>query len=74
MEWWQDIDDKPNNWDFEWMPLVETEDIAVVTGRTRYLSPPATYRNLFVIRFDEDGRCTDFTEWWIEEEGGVEEE
>jgi hypothetical protein len=56
------------------MPLVETEDIAVVTGRTRYLSPPATYRNLFVIRFDEDGRCTDFTEWWIEEEGGVEEE
>jgi hypothetical protein len=74
VEWWQDIDDKPNNWDFEWMPLVETEDIAVVTGRTRYLSPPATYRNLFVIRFDEDGRCTDFTEWWIEEEGGVEEE
>jgi hypothetical protein len=69
IEWWQDINDNPDNWDFEWMPLVETEEMAIVTGTTRYLNPPATYRNLFVIRFDDDGRCTDFTEWYIEEEG-----
>jgi hypothetical protein len=42
--------------------------MAVVTGTTRYLDPPASYRNLFIIRFDDDGRCTDFTEWYIEED------
>ncbi len=68
IEWWKDIDDTPGNWEFEWMPLVETDDMAIVTATTRYREPPASYRNLFVIRFDEDGLCTDFTEWYIEEE------
>ena len=66
--WWQEIGDDEDNWEFEWLPLVETDDLAVVTGRTRYLEPPLSYRNLFVIRFDEDGRCYDFTEWYIEED------
>ncbi len=66
--WWQEVGDEPDNWDFEWLPLVETEDMAVITGITRYEEPAASYRNLFVIRFDEEGRCTDFTEWYIEEE------
>lgn len=65
---WQDIDDDEDNWEFRWRPLVETDDLAVITGSTRYLDPPAAYRNLFVIRFAPDGRCYDFTEWYIEEE------
>lgn len=65
---WQEIDDSEDNWDFEWLPLVETNELAVVTGRTHYSDPPASYRNLFVIRFAEDGRCYDFTEWYIEED------
>jgi hypothetical protein len=69
VEWWRGLEDDPDNWDFEWMPLVESEEIAVVTGITRYLDPPATYRNLFVIKFDSDGLCRDFTEWYIEEQG-----
>ncbi len=68
VDWWQDIDDTPGNWDFEWVPLVETEDLAVVTAVTRYNEPPASYRNLFVIKFDEHDLCVDFTEWYIEEE------
>lgn len=67
---WQEIDDKEDNWDFEWLPLVETDDLAVVTGRTRYFEPELSYRNLFVIRFADDGRCSDFTEWYIEEDPG----
>lgn len=67
---WQEIDDHEDNWTFEWIPLVETDDLAVVTGRTRYSEPPLSYRNLFIIRFAEDGRCSDFTEWYIEEEAG----
>jgi hypothetical protein len=62
------IDDQEDNWDFEWAPLVETDDLAVVTARTSYFEPPLKYRNLFIIRFDEDGRCSDFTEWYIEED------
>jgi len=65
---WQEIDDNEDNWDFEWQPLVDSEEVAVITGRTRYLDPPTSYRNLFVIRFADDGRCYDFTEWYIEEE------
>lgn len=65
---WVAIADDPANWEFEWVSLVETDDLAVVTGRTRYLDPPASYRNLFVIRFDAEGRCRDFTEWYIEED------
>ncbi|HEX9863742.1 MAG TPA: nuclear transport factor 2 family protein [Acidimicrobiia bacterium] len=68
VEWWRAADDDPDNWDFEWLPLVESDDIAVVTGATRYFEPPASYRNLFVIKFDEFDRCRDFTEWYIEEE------
>lgn len=65
---WVEIDDTPGNWEFEWTSVVETDDLAVVTGRTRYLDPPSSYRNLFVIRFDGEDRCDDFTEWWIDEE------
>jgi hypothetical protein len=68
VDWWQDIDDRSDNWDFEWLPLVETDDIAVITGTTRYFDPATSFRNLFVIKFDEHDRCRDFTEWYIEEE------
>lgn len=64
---WQEIDDSEDNWDFEWQPVVETDELAVVKGRTNYFDPPISYRNLFIIRFAEDGRCSDFTEWYIEE-------
>lgn len=64
---WQAIADDEDNWDFQWQPVVETEAIAVIKGRTNYFDPPTSYRNLFVIRFAEDGRCYDFTEWYIEE-------
>jgi len=67
---WQEIDDQEENWDFEWLPLVETDDLAVITGRTSYLEPAESFRNLFVIRFAPDGRCYDFTEWYVEEEPG----
>ncbi|MFO7300084.1 MAG: nuclear transport factor 2 family protein [Actinomycetes bacterium] len=66
--WVDRVTSDGDDWEFEWQPLVETDEIAVVTGRTRYEDPPASYRNLFVIKFDESGRCYDFTEWWIEEE------
>ena len=45
-------------------------DTVVATGTTRYREAaggPITriYDNCFVMRFDEDGRCQDFTEYYI---------
>ncbi|HLF61950.1 MAG TPA: nuclear transport factor 2 family protein [Acidimicrobiia bacterium] len=68
IEFWLEIDDQEDNWDFEWLPLIENDDLAVITGATTYFDPAATIRNLFVIRFAPDGRCRDFTEWYIEED------
>lgn len=68
VEWWLETGADPDNWDFDWLPLVETDDLAVITATTRYSDPEASYRNLFVIKFDESGLCRDFTEWYIEEE------
>lgn len=65
---WIEIGDTPGNWDFQWIPLVETDELAVVVANTEYREPPMSYRNLFVIRFDSEGRCEDFTEWYIEED------
>lgn len=67
---WQEMADSEDNWDFEWLPLVETDDLAVITGKTNYFEPATSFRNLFVIRFAPDGRCYDFTEWYIEEDTG----
>jgi hypothetical protein len=42
--------------------------VAVVQGETAYHDePPRTYSNLWVIRLAGDGRCSQFTEWWMEQ-------
>ena len=40
-------------------------DRAVATGETRY-DDGQTFSNLFVLAFDGDGRCREFTEWYME--------
>jgi hypothetical protein len=62
--------DEPGQARFTWKPLAVTDDLAVVQGETVYPDPPLTYSNLWVIRLDRDGRCTEFTEWWMEQPAG----
>jgi hypothetical protein len=38
----------------------------VVQGETIYRQPPQTYSNMWVIRLDDSGRCSEFTEWWMD--------
>lgn len=65
---WQDIGDEPGSWTFDWEPLVDQPDLGIITGRTVYADEDArSYRNLWVLRFETDHRCHEFTEWWIEE-------
>jgi uncharacterized protein (TIGR02246 family) len=63
---WLDRKDEPGDIQFRWHPLTVTPEVAVVQGTTVYRDPPRTYSNLWVIRLDAEGRCTEFTEWWMQ--------
>jgi hypothetical protein len=63
---WLDRKDQPGDWTFEWRPLVETSELAIITGTTTYREPALAYSNLWVLRLGEDGRCREFTEWWMD--------
>jgi ketosteroid isomerase-like protein len=66
---WQSDRDAPGSWEARYEPLAVEGDLAVVTGRTRYRQRDGAtrkeYWNCFVLRFDRDGRCAEFTEWFM---------
>ena len=61
---WLEHKDEPGETSFDWEPLSITDEVAVISGTTRY--PESTYSNLWVIKLDADGRCREFSEWWME--------
>lgn len=65
---WLGRKDHPGEWEFSYEPLMATEELGIVRGWTRYRDPPSEYSNLWLIRLDDDGRCWQFTEWWMEHE------
>ena len=58
--------DEAGSWAAAYRPLLIEGDRAVATGETRYADGKA-YSNLFVMRFDGDGRCSEFVEWYMEQ-------
>ena len=56
--------DAPGSWEASYRPLLLAGERAVATGSTRY-SDDKSYENLFLLRFDADGLCADFTEWYL---------
>jgi hypothetical protein len=65
VEQWLARKDEPGQYTFAWQPLVETPELAMITGTAAYREPPIVYSNLWVVRLDADGRCREFTEWWM---------
>jgi ketosteroid isomerase-like protein len=67
---WLEQPDAPDSWECQYRPLLVDGNLAVATGWTRYKAsttrPAREYRNLFVIRFDGQRRCREFTEWFME--------
>ena len=61
--------DEPGETTFDWRPVAVTDEVAIVHGTTTY--PDTTYSNLWVLRLDAEGRCADFTEWWMEHPVGT---
>jgi len=64
---WIEGQDEPGTWSFTYEVLGATENYGFVQGWTHYTSPPRLYHNLWVIALDGDGRCREFTEWFMQE-------
>lgn len=62
---WIEHKDEPGSWQAQFEPLIVHENLAIVTGSVDYTNAER-YSNLWVVRFDDDGRCADYTEWWME--------
>ena len=66
--WLQNPDD-PESWEMRCEPLAVNGDLGVARCLTSYRAsssePARQYSNIFVVRLDEAGRATDFTEWFV---------
>jgi ketosteroid isomerase-like protein len=69
---WLEEPDAPENWDASYEPYAVDGDRAVAIGTSWYAAadgePEKTYVNAFLLRFDPDGRCSEFTEYYMREE------
>lgn len=61
---WLEEQDQPGSWEAHYRTSLVEGDRAVATGTTSYASGEV-YWNLWVLRFDGEGRCTDFVEWFM---------
>ena len=72
---WIDDPDDAGSYEAAYEPVAIDGDTAVVTGSSTYTDPDGSVRtifdNCFVIRFGPDGRCTEFTEWFMERPAGA---
>jgi ketosteroid isomerase-like protein len=61
--------DDPGSWTAEYHPWAIDGDRAVAVGVSRYLDADGAvereYHNVFLCRFDAEGRCREFTEVFI---------
>ena len=68
---WLEEPDPPDSWEAKYEPYAVEGDRAVAVGFSRYLAtdsaPEKTYHNAYLLRFDPDGRCAEFHEFYMEE-------
>jgi hypothetical protein len=67
--WLEDEPDEPGTYDGSYRAVAVDGDTAVAVGQSTYTSPERVYDNCYVMRFDDDGRCREFTEWFMERKG-----
>jgi ketosteroid isomerase-like protein len=62
--------DEPGTYDATYAPVAVDGDVVVARGSTTYRQVPGgpvhrVYDNCFVMRFDDGGRCREFTEFYV---------
>jgi ketosteroid isomerase-like protein len=63
--------DEPGTYDASYRAVAADGDVAVAVGSSSYSSKPGgpverVFDNCFVLRFDSAGRCSEYTEWFVE--------
>ncbi|MEO6797687.1 MAG: nuclear transport factor 2 family protein [Candidatus Dormibacter sp.] len=72
---WVDDQDPPGTYDASYEPIAIDADLAVAQGRSRYFKDASkseldrVFDNLFLIQFDDQGRCRSFREWFMSPRG-----
>ena len=70
MDSWFEEPDAPDSWDAAYEPAAVDGELAVAVGSSTYTNPDGSirtiYDNCFLMRFDADGRCSEFTEFFME--------
>jgi hypothetical protein len=64
--------DAMGTYDASYAPVAVDGDVVVATGTSSYRDEPdgpvvRVFHNCFVMRFDDDGRCRDFTEYYMQQ-------
>jgi ketosteroid isomerase-like protein len=63
--------DEPGTFSAAYRAIAVDGDVAVATGISSYRESPdgpvvRVYDNCFVMQFDSEGRCREFTEWFMQ--------
>jgi hypothetical protein len=73
---WLSDRDEPGSWDAHYEPLAIDREVHVAIGSSRYFDAAGgvrdEYSNIFVCRFEAEGRCSSFSEWWMRVGGSAE--
>lgn len=66
---WLEHRDEPGDTEFKWWPRARDGDLWILEAATHYKSLGKDYCNLWLVRLDAEGRCTEFAEWWKQRPG-----
>jgi ketosteroid isomerase-like protein len=74
---WLQNQDTPGTWSAEYKPYAVDGDLAVTTGVSKYYGADGKtvereYWNVWLLHFDNDGRCRDFSEYYMKTPKDVE--
>jgi ketosteroid isomerase-like protein len=72
---WLEGKDPAGTYEARYEPVAVDGNLAVAQGRSRYFKDASKtelvreYDNVFLIEFDDDGRCRSFREWYMRPPG-----
>lgn len=68
---WLEYRDAPGTYDAHYEPVAVEGNVAVANGRSSYFEADGKtltriFDNIFVLRFDDAGRCIEFRDWFVQ--------
>ena len=68
---WLEEPDTKGSYDGHYAPMVIEDNRAVANGKSRYFEQDgstlrAEWDNIFILQFDDEGRCVEYREWYME--------